>query len=118
MESICSLTTLVMVCLSFGFGPAKDGAPKSPAKKDATPPWYLKPVVRPTAPTDNDQSCNPIDAFLSRQYRAKALQPAPRADRLTLLRRVHLDLTGLPPTVAEQDAFLADPSPDAYDKLV
>jgi hypothetical protein len=61
---------------------------------------------------------NPIDAFLLARLEAKGLSPSRRADKLTLLRRVTFDLTGLPSTVEEQDAFLADTSPDAYRKVV
>src|SRR5262249_29293372 len=61
---------------------------------------------------------NPIDSFvLARLERAK-LQPSPEASRETLIRRVTFDLTGLPPTIAEIDAFLRDTSPDAYEKIV
>jgi hypothetical protein len=49
---------------------------------------------------------------------AEGLAPAPEADRATLIRRLSLDLVGLPPTVAEVDAFVADPAPDAYERLV
>src|SRR5262249_109261 len=58
------------------------------------------------------------DAFIAAEHRAKGLKPVGQADRQTLLRRVYLDLIGLPPTLTEQDAFLQDPSPDAYEKLV
>jgi hypothetical protein len=61
---------------------------------------------------------NPIDAFILTRLEAKQLNPSPRADKLTLLRRVTFDLTGLPPTLAEQEAFLADTSADAYQKIV
>jgi hypothetical protein len=80
--------------------------------------WSLRPVVRPDVPADGTTSANPIDAFVAAEYRAKGLTPAGPADRRTLLRRVSFDLTGLPPTPAEQDAFLADQSPDAYEKVV
>ncbi len=61
---------------------------------------------------------NPIDAFVLERLQAEKLKPSPEADRATLLRRVSLDLTGLPPSVAELDAFLADKSLDAYEKVV
>src|SRR5580700_6188742 len=80
--------------------------------------WVLKPVVRPAVPVGVTQSQNPIDAFLAAEYKAKGLRPAPPAEKQVLLRRVYLDLIGIPPTPAEQDAFLADQSPDAYTKVV
>ncbi len=61
---------------------------------------------------------NPIDAFVLARLEREGLQPAPTADRTTLIRRLSLDLTGVPPTPAEVDAFLADRSPDAYEKVV
>ena len=61
---------------------------------------------------------NPIDAFVLQRLEREGLKPSPEADRATLLRRVTLDLTGLPPTPAELDAFLADKSPNAYEKVV
>jgi hypothetical protein len=61
---------------------------------------------------------NPIDAFILDRLRREGMRRAPEADRATLLRRLTLDLTGLPPTLAEIDAFLADRAPDAYEKVV
>ncbi len=61
---------------------------------------------------------NAIDAFLLRRLKAEGLQYAPETDRYALIRRVSLDLTGLPPTKEEVDAFVNDPSVDAYEKLV
>ena len=61
---------------------------------------------------------NPIDAFVLARLEQEGLTPSPEARRATLIRRVTLDLTGLPPTPAEVDAFLADDSPDAYEKVV
>jgi hypothetical protein len=61
---------------------------------------------------------NPIDSFLLARMEREGLRPSPGADRATLLRRVTLDLTGLPPTIQEIDAFLADRSPNAYEKVV
>ena len=61
---------------------------------------------------------NPIDQFILARLEREGLKPSPEADKATLLRRVTYDLTGLPPTPAEVDAFLADRSPDAYEKRV
>jgi hypothetical protein len=61
---------------------------------------------------------NPIDYFILAKLEAEGLRPSPRADRVTLARRLYLDLIGLPPTPAEADAFVNDRSPDAFDKLV
>lgn len=80
--------------------------------------WSLQPVTRPVVPEGVTASKNPIDAFIAADYKAKGLQPVGKADKLTLLRRVYFDLIGLPPAIAEQDAFLADQSPDAYEKVV
>lgn len=89
-----------------------------PAAKGAEPrPWALKPVARPQTPAGSS-SVNPIDAFLAADHRAKGLTPVGPADRRTLLRRVTFDLTGLPPTIDEQDAFIRDESPDAYESVV
>jgi hypothetical protein len=86
--------------------------------KDLNSLWVLKPVVRPAVPVGVTQSTNPIDAFVGAQYQAKSLVRAEPADKRTLLRRVCLDLTGLPPTPDEQEAYLKDNSPDAYEKVV
>src|SRR5260370_32089255 len=88
----------------------------APSRKAS--PWYLKPVVRPEPPAGVTVSRNPIDAFIAVKWKEKGLQPAGSADKRTLLRRVYLDLIGIPPTPAEQDAFFADGSPDAYEKVV
>jgi Protein of unknown function (DUF1553)/Protein of unknown function (DUF1549) len=80
--------------------------------------WSLQPVTRPAVPAGTTTSTNPIDAFITAEYKAKGLYPVGKADKLTLLRRVYFDLIGIPPTPAEQDAFLADQSPHAYEKVV
>lgn len=79
--------------------------------------WVLQPVVRPKVPAGTAKA-NPIDAFIAANYKAKGLRPVAPADKQTLLRRVYLDLIGIPPTPAEQEAFLKDESPDAYEKVV
>ncbi len=80
--------------------------------------WSLQPVVKPPIPSNLTSSQNPIDAFIAEKYHDKRLRPVAPAHKLTLLRRVYLDLIGIPPTPSEQDAFLADSSPDAYAKVV
>ncbi len=74
--------------------------------------------VTPEQPAPPQGTENPIDAFVRAKLDTKKLQAAPEAPRETLIRRVSLDLTGLPPTLEEIDAFLADTSPNAYEALV
>ncbi len=80
---------------------------------------FLKPE-RAAAPKLPDESrvANDIDRFVFSRLAKDGLQPQPEADKVTLIRRVTLDLTGLPPTPAAVDAFIADPAPNAYEKLI
>lgn len=82
--------------------------------------WAFEPVAKPQAPGVSDRAWvrNPIDAFILAKLDQQHLKPAPQSDRRTLIRRLTFDLTGLPPTPEEIRAFLADKSPDAYEKLV
>ncbi len=82
--------------------------------------WAFVPPQRPAVPVVKDASRvrNPIDPFVIARLETEGLSPSPEADRYTLIRRVSLDLTGLPPTVAEADAFVQDSDPQAYEKLV
>ena len=82
--------------------------------------WSFQPVVRSEPPVVKHLCWvrNPIDAFILAQLESRGLKPSPEADRATLIRRLSLDLRGLPPTLAEIDAFLADERPDAYEQLV
>ncbi len=83
--------------------------------------WAFEPPVRPAVPkTKNTKAANrnPIDAFILARLEQEGLAPSPEADKTTLLRRLTLDLTGLPPTPVEVDAFLADKSSTAYEKVV
>jgi hypothetical protein len=93
------------------------GAPPGRVPETA---WAFSPPLKPPVPRVLNPSwkSNPIDAFILTKLEAKQLSPSPRADKLTLLRRVTFDLTGLPPTLAEQEAFLADESAEAYEKVV
>ena len=82
--------------------------------------WAFVPPQRPALPTVRAEKWvrNPIDRFVLARLEREGLKPSPEADRATLLRRLSFDLTGLPPTTAELDAFLADKSADAYEKQV
>ena len=82
--------------------------------------WSLRRPRRPAVPTvrNQDRVRNPIDAFILDKLESQDLEPAPEADRRTLIRRAAFDLTGLPPTPEQVDRFLQDSSPNAYDKLI
>lgn len=82
--------------------------------------WSFLPPVRKPLPEVADRTWpkNAIDYFVLEQLEKKGLKPSPEASREVLLRRVSLDLTGLPPTPEEVDAFVADKSPNAYEKVV
>ena len=84
------------------------------------PHWSFLPPQRSTLPTVSNSSWpqQPIDHFILARLDRESIKPSREADRATLLRRVTLDLTGLPPTPAEVDAFLNDLSPDAYERVV
>lgn len=79
---------------------------------------FRKPVRPPKPPADGDWARNTIDRFILARLHKAGLRPSPEADRTTLLRRVSLDLTGLPPSPKEVDAFLKDRRPDAYERVV
>ncbi len=112
-RTLSILVSLVAIPV-FGGTPAAAPSP-APTKPKL---WILGPLSRPEVPAAASKSTNPIDAFIAAKYQAKGLKPVAQADKRTLLRRVYLDLTGIPPTPAEQDAFLSDESPDAYEKVV
>ena len=83
--------------------------------------WAFQPLTQPAVPKITGSKFklqNPIDAFVAAKLKENKLTASPEADKATLIRRATYDLTGLPPTPAEVDAFLADTSPDAYEKLI
>lgn len=82
--------------------------------------WAFQPIERPPLPQIGDAKWvqAPIDRFVLRKLEENGLRPSPPADRRTLIRRATYGLTGLPPTPEEVDAFVADPSPDAYAQLI
>jgi len=85
--------------------------------------WSLKPIARPQVPTVESASDafpirNPIDQFVAAKLQTAGLKPAPEADRRTLIRRLFLDITGLPPSPNAVETFVTDESPNAYERLV
>ena len=82
--------------------------------------WAFRPPQPVTVPAVRESARvrNPIDDFVLQKLEAKGLTLSPGADRAALMRRAYFDLTGLPPEPAEVKAFLADKSPDAYEKLI
>lgn len=82
--------------------------------------WSFRPIEKPEIPTvqSTDWPRNEIDYFILARLEAEGLEPAPEASKERLIRRLRFDLTGLPPTLAEIDEFLADDSPGAYEALV
>src|SRR5437867_2102233 len=93
---------------------------KDPFKPEDRQHWAFQRVSRPIPPkVKNDRwGRNPIDAFVLAQLEEMGLQSSPPADKITLLRRATFDLTGLPPTPDEVDAFLKDKSTKAFSKVV
>ena len=79
--------------------------------------WAFEPIQKPAVPQITGVT-HPIDAFLTERLQQVGLTPQPPADRETLIRRVALTLTGLPPTINEVDAYLADEAPEAYERMV
>ncbi|MBM3784034.1 MAG: DUF1553 domain-containing protein [Acidobacteria bacterium] len=98
------------------------GAPWSApiVEKRAGPEWWsLQPLVKSTAPPAPERwARSPIDRWVHAGLEKAGLQPSPRADRRTLIRRLSIDLLGLPPDPAAVDAFVADSRADAYERLV
>ena len=85
--------------------------------------WSLKPIAEPEVPTFDDPAeaawvRNPVDAFVLAKLKEKGLAPSPEADKRTLVRRLYFDLIGLPPTPQQVESFVADPDPQAYERLV
>jgi hypothetical protein len=100
--------------------PVRAANPTKPAESSRKNLWSLKPITRPAAPGVQDQSWvrNPVDAFVLARLEKERISPSPEASKNVLLRRVTLDLIGMPPTAEELEAFLADTRPDAYERVV
>ena len=110
------IAALGLACFSKAFPVA--GA--TPATSDGArrEHWAWKAPIPPAIPQVRPATSNPIDAFIRDRLRKEGLKPSPPADRVTLLRRLHLDLTGLPPTPDEVDAFLKERPAVAYKRKV
>jgi hypothetical protein len=114
------LFLLFLICLPSAAGLQAAEPGERPLQDADRAHWaFQKPaVVLPPAVKDAGWVRTPVDAFILARLERAGLHPAPPADRAALLRRVTFDLTGLPPTPAELDVFLADASPDAYAHVV
>jgi len=116
------------LCLALGlaFGRTDFKSVPPQGESQEKPHWAFVLPVRPPLPKasgasngpGSDWPRNPIDRFVLAKLEKENLAPSPEADRVTLLRRLSLDLIGLPPTIAEVDVFLADKSDQAYDRAV
>jgi hypothetical protein len=107
MRILASITWLAGVAVATAGEPARTDTHRA-----------FRPVVRPAIPAVRGDARTAIDRFILAALEAKGIAPNPETDRPTLIRRVAFDLTGLPPTPAEIDAFLADQSPAAYERMV
>jgi hypothetical protein len=121
ISKLCALALALALVLGQGSPCLSDDAkPERPITAEDRAHWAFRPPVRPGVPPVKERGWarNPIDAFMLAKLEAAGIPHAEEADRATLLRRLSFDLTGLPPTPQEVDAFLADRSPDAYERQV
>ncbi len=117
MKTIVStkrVVTLLTLMLALAFSA---GLPGDQPRKTH---WAFVPPVRPAEPNVANPAWarNPVDRFVLARLEEEGIRPSPEADRTTLIRRLSLDLLGLPPSIKEVDEFLADARPDAYKRLV
>jgi hypothetical protein len=109
---------LLCGCLAATFALyAAESGTFTPAQRNF---WAFKPVIKSPVPAVKNQAWvkTPIDAFVLAKLEAKGIKPNPAADRITLLRRATIDMTGIPPTQEEIDRFVNDKSPNAWEKVV
>jgi hypothetical protein len=121
MQRLTAVVSLLILANLIHGGDSKDLAKYDAKIKPADRAhWSYQPVKRCELPDVKNKAWvrNPIDAFVLAKLEAKGWQPSPAAAPAAWLRRVHLDVTGLPPTIAEQDAFLKNPTPAAMDAIV
>src|SRR5262245_35070747 len=115
--------TTLAACLAGAWalvaaGTAADKKPPADGPAPAREHWAFLPVARPRVPEVRGSYRTGVDRFILSALEARGSRLNPPADRTTLMRRVSFGLTGLPPTPAEIDHFLADRSPDAYERMV
>ncbi len=116
-EAIAKLSEWIKAGVPYGeAAPTGDGVNLAEVQKH----WAFRKPVKPAPPAVRSSNWvrNPIDAFIAAEQEKRGLTPLPEADKRTLVRRVYLDLTGLPPAPGEVSEFLADKSPKAYEKVV
>src|SRR5262245_22353865 len=113
---ILTLTTLISSVLT-GAEPAYQDPAITPAQREH---WAYRPPVRPSTPRVRNAGWvrTPVDGFVLAKLESQGLSPSAESDRLTWLRRVSFDLSGLPPTPREQDEFVNDNASNAYEKVV
>ena len=119
MKTLVASSCLILAAMAAA--PAEN-PPRTPQPTPvaASEHWAFRVPSRPELPAVKNSAWvkNPIDAFIAAEHERRGLAPNPPADKATLLRRVTIDLIGLPPTREELQSFLADSSPDAYEKVV
>ncbi|MCX7702194.1 MAG: DUF1549 domain-containing protein, partial [Gemmataceae bacterium] len=123
MFRIASPLGIIGILASFSAAAEPSGEPaRAVLRSISTTHWAFRPVQRPALPevrsTGQTWVRNPVDRFILARLEHEGLTPSPEADRRTLIRRLLLDLIGLLPTPEEVEDFVADPRPDAYERLV
>lgn len=113
------LVSIIAFCAALAGG-GVIGAAETPSRRDKADHWSFKPVERPEPPRVAQAAWvrQPWDAFILASLKEHGLAPSVEADRRTLIRRASFNLIGLPPSPAEVEAFVTDPRPDAYERLV
>jgi hypothetical protein len=121
-EQVAALEQWVKIGAPFPSGAAAGAKPAEPSfnVEEARKFWSYQPVKDPAPPSPADKTwpANAIDQFIRARQEQVGVKPAPQADRRTLIRRVTYDLTGLPPTPDDVDAFVNDTSPSAWEKVI
>ena len=123
-QQIAALSEWIKRGAPWPVDPAGSGASKAPPRERFTEKdrqyWAFRPIRDPALPQveDDGWSRNGIDRFIYRKLRENGLSPSPPADRETLIRRITFDLTGLPPTPEQINAFVHDDSPGAWERLI